>query len=260
MILTSSDRTTTATCTVDSNGKVEWEGTEVSSEETQKIALVKVNDESSAKNATVGEEVKIGNEHFFFFFSDDTTLTLLAKYNLATTPNESTGKYEQLNANFGITACRFSNNNYWSSDWVSETKINLNIWDVPEEKTMPDTETVSNNAILKSRKYGSDLGIAGKLLTYDEANERDTINCLFQTSVMQIILYGKYQGDSRVGGETGNGMLLFWLGSTYESSVYHVYYQDGDDGMGRGIASSGVSGLSRYGVRPVLEISKDKIE
>lgn len=72
---------------INSSGGLEWSnGTET------KVALIKVSDGSSAIDATVGEKVAIGDEHFFVIKSDDTTLTLLAKYNLEPEPNEATGK------------------------------------------------------------------------------------------------------------------------------------------------------------------------
>ena len=103
---------------INSSGGLEWSnGTET------KVALIKVSDSYSGKDATVREEVAIGDEHFYVIKADDTTLTLLAKYNLTTTPNESTGKYEQLNADKEDTGCTFSGNAYWSDDWSTYYSI-----------------------------------------------------------------------------------------------------------------------------------------
>ena len=176
---------------INASGGLDWSnGTEI------KVALIKVSDSSSAKDASVGEEVKVGDEHFYVINTDENMLTLLAKYNLATTPNETTGKYEQLNANKDLTACAFANSNYWSENWESGTSINFNTYEETYHTEIPNTET--NNAILKVRKYGRDLGVTGRLLTVNEANTRNTTNCLFKTSAMQTILYGKYTETDKV--------------------------------------------------------------
>ena len=198
------------------------------------------------KEITVGSEVTIGDEHFYVIKKEGTTVTLISKYNLATSTN-SEGKYYQQNADYGITSRGFSRSNYWSDDWKAASgtarRINLNTWDAPANKTMPSTETLGNNAVLKARKYGQDLGGTGRLLTYEEANTSDSVNCLFgmtSSDPLRTVLYGRYTGDDKVGGSSGNGYLMYWLASTYETwngSVWYVY------GNGSSL-SSGSSGSS----------------
>ncbi|MBQ1392801.1 MAG: hypothetical protein IIY81_04550 [Lachnospiraceae bacterium] len=223
------------------------------------VSVTIVNDANSNNKADVGEEVAIGNEHFYVIkkYTENSVnkVTLLAKYNLATTPNSTTGKYEQQNANNGTTACAFSNSNYWSADWVSGTRINLNTWETTYSKTMPNTETTSNNAIKRARKYGQDLvGVEGRLLTYDEANTSDTTNCLFQTSAMQTILYGSYSGTDAVKTDC---CLVYWLGSADENSSTGVWIVNG---YGSYLDLNSYSSSCGGGVRPVLEVSESLIQ
>ena len=215
---------------------------------------------------TVGSEVTIGDEHFYVIkkYTENNVdkVTLISKYNLATTTN-SEGKYYQQNANYETTAFRFSYSYYWEADWnaasVSGRLMNLNNWDAPVNKTMPNTETLSNNALLRARKYGQDLGGTGKLLTYEEANTSDSTNCLFKTSAMKRILYGRYTVDDKVGGSYGNGYLYYWLASSYSASSYRDYVWEvrgGDQGLG----SSKYDNSNKSGVRPVIEISESLIQ
>ena len=213
-----------------------------------------------AKEVTVGSEVTIGDEHFYVIKKEGTTLTLISKYNLATSTNSS-GKYYQQNANNSTTSFSFSNAVYWSADWnaASETarRINLNTWDAPANKTMPATETLSNNALLRARRYGEDLGGTGRLLTYDEANTSDSTNCLFKTSAMQTILYGKYTGDDKVGGSSGNGYLYYWLASSSEYNYDRVWYVDS---INSSLVFKDYYNSRILGVRPVIEISESLIQ
>ena len=216
---------------INASGGLDWSnGTEI------KVALIKVSDSSSAKDASVGEEVKVGDEHFYVINTDENMLTLLAKYNLATTPN-------------GTTACAFSNSNYWASDWVSGTEMDLNTYEETYDTEMPNTETVGNNAMLRARKYGNDLGATGRLLADEEANSLE--------NSMSTIIYGRYTGGDKVGGSSGNGYLYYWLGSVvnYDSDIVCIAF-----GIGGFADTCGYSVSTKCSVRPVLEISKDKIE
>ena len=249
-----SDNSTNVTATIGDDGKVSWSAIDYADStsgggSTTGVNITKVGDGSVA-SATAGEEVTIGTEHFYVIANDSTTLTLLAKYNLATTPNSTTGKYEQQNANYETTACAFSSTNYWLDTWNSksttaEKRLNLNI-----EPTIPtegdNAQSVSNNAILRAREYGRNLGVTGRLLTYDEAN---TLK-----STMSTIIYGKYTGDEKVGTD---GWLLYWLGSASGNSSAFVWYVSGDNS---GLISNSCSGSSSTGVRPVLEVLKSQIQ
>ena len=213
----------------------------------------------------LGSEVTIGDEHFYVIkkYTENSVdkVTLISKYNLATEADETTGKYYQQNADYSTTAFRFSNSNYWLADWKAASgtarRINLNTWDAPANKTMPAEEDLSNNALLRARKYGQDLGGIGRLLTYDEANTGDSTNGLFKTSAMQTILYGKYTGDDKVGGSSGDGFLFFWLASSYEGSEMSIKRVFGGNGT---ISEAFYNYSSKIGVRPVIEIDESTIE
>ena len=212
------------------------------------------------KNA-IGSEVTIGDEHFYIIkkYTENNVdkVTLISKYNLATEADETTGKYYQQNADYGTTAFRFSNSNYWSSEWVSGTRINLNTYETTYNTTMPAEEDLSNNALLRARKYGQDLGGTGRLLTYDEANTNDSTNCLFKTSKMETILYGRYTGDDQVGGSSGNGYLYYWLASSYEDYNNCVWYVWGSSGYLRGVDYDN-TGI--FGIRPVIEVDESVVQ
>ena len=61
----------------------------------------------------------------------------------------------------------------------------------------------------------------------------------------------------KYGGNLGNGCLLWWLAETESYSDTLVCVIDGEDTM---LDSNNYTTTVHYGVRPVLEISKDRIE
>ena len=216
----------------------------------------------------LGSEVRIGNERFHIIKRDISThkLTLIAKYNLKTVPNATTGKYEQDGTvNYGDTACAFSSTNYWSLNWVEGTRINLNIYETTYNITIPASETNLNNAVLKARKYAADLGISatGRLLTYEEADISDTANCLFNSLDLQTILYGRYTDDDKVGGLSGNGYLSYWLASSDERDNISVWRLKGNYRTLNGsleLRDPSFNNSGYDGVRPVIEVLESAIE
>jgi len=178
---------------------------------------------------TVGEEVTIGNEHFFVIEDDAEKVTLLAKYNLN---QEGTA---QLNSTFTETACAFSSTNYWS-DTDESYPIDLNDLD---KYPIPEGET----SIIKiAEEYGTTIGIQdsiGRLMRQDEAETLLTNH--------EGIIYGTSINAT-------DGYLYFWLGSASSATFVSMV-----SGMASNVASLNF-GLNRvYGVRPVLEISKSAI-
>ena len=172
---------------------------------------------------TIGEEVTIGEEHFFVIADDTEKVTLLAKYNLNT---EGTA---QSNAAYSETACAFSSTNYWSTiEGITYT------YDLNDTPTSADTD-----AIAKARAYGAARGGTGRLMTYEEAEELVTS--------YEGIIYGTNINAT-------DGYLFYWLGSAYDTdSVWSV--SGGAGRLGDYYFGSG----NPYGVRPVVEISKSNM-
>ena len=167
-------------------------------------------------------------EEFTVIKKEGTTLTLLAKYNLATTKDATTGKWKQLTAAGGN--CAFSSTNYWS--WTSGTKTDLNNEPLPD--TEPNKQDETNNAVARARAYAGYFGATGRLLSWGEVESTETQTYLFNGHATVI------------GDEYGN----FWLGSSGEDFDYYVY-----NVYSGGVYSSSFSVTYRCGVRPVLIVS-----
>jgi len=175
------------------------------------------------ENYTVGEEVTIGDEHFFVIDNTAEKVTLLAKYNLN---KEGTA---QLNATHSETACDFSNASYWTSE--TEYPLDLNTYTIPE-----------GSVITKAKEYGETIGGDGRLMRRDEAETLVTTypGIIYGTSI-----------------EAYDGYLFYWTGSASSSSTVSIV--NGSD-FGGCIATNGTTdSKSLFGVRPVIEISKSDI-
>lgn len=120
----------------------------------QKVAIT-----PTKETYTVGEEVTIGDEHFYVIADDTEKVTLLAKYNLNTV-----GTAQSNATTFSETACEFSSTNYWSTIEGITYPYDLN--DTP---TSADTD-----AIEKARTYGTNIGGKGRLLTREETETLTT--------------------------------------------------------------------------------------
>ena len=122
----------------------------------------------------------------------------------------------------------FSSTNYWSSIEGITYPYNLN-----------NTATSANtDAIAIAKAYGTAKGGEGRLMTYEEANELKTTN--------STMIYGT---------NTTAGYLKFWLGSAGNAlCVWYVY------GSVSTLNNDGFGDTGNFGVRPVIEISKDLIK
>ena len=192
---------------------------------------------------SIGQEVTVGGESFYVLENSgasQSTVTLLAKYNLSNTANEL-GHYMQLeNASYEDTKSTFSNSNYWVSDWISGTKLDLNNYSVPV------TENIESSAILKAQDYASAVGATdGRLLTFEEA---DTL----KTSYGNMI----WGNANRQGEGSSNYYLFYWLGSSNDSNNNGVLMVEGSaEGTDWGFCDVG----SYNGVRPVITVSKNNV-
>ena len=175
---------------------------------------------------TVGEEVTIGNEHFFVIADDTEKVTLLAKYclNLAGTA--------QLNGTNNETNYAFSSEPYWEADGMEGLDLN--------EYRVPDGVT---SVITTAKEYGLTVTgnkTEGRLLRKDEANA-------LKAECLGIICGNSY--------DAVDGFLNYWLGTVQGNAT--LGYKNIYNLLG---AASGIIQMDQYsmnwGVRPVLEISK----
>ena len=162
-----------------------------------------------------GDEVAIGDEHFFVLSDTGTKLKLLAKFCLSKTENKQLTE-SAVTSDFGRS---FSSTNYWSSDFTS------NPFDLQgtylENHPLTNVETDANNAIKKAQSYGESLGGTGRLMTYEEA---DTIHNGTDT-LMQSILWGWYNYPYN-----NTNPFSWFLGSAF--STNNVYIIGNYTGMG----------------------------
>lgn len=178
--------------------------------------------ESTSKSYNIGDSVTIGSEEFFVISDKGTTVELLAKYvlNSAATAQENKD-----------TDCAFSTDNYWKNETLpsSSPYFNLNTYQAVQNDT--------GSAVYKANSYAKSLGAtSGRLLTYEEANS-------LKDSYSDIIFV------------TYGASKFYWLGSAY--STNYVWLVLGDDSD---LYSFYFSTANSYGVRPVIEISKDLIK
>ena len=170
----------------------------------------------------VGDQVTVGGENFYVI---KTSSASEEKVTLLAEKNIDTTTMKQSDSSNIIA---FSSTNYWSSIEGKTYPYNLN-----------NTATSANtDAIAIAKAYGTAKGGEGRLMTYEEANELKTTN--------STMIYGT---------NTTAGYLNYWLGSAY--STDSVWFVRGDDGSLHGSTFSYTNG---YGVRPVVEISKDLIK
>lgn len=178
--------------------------------------------ESTSKSYNIGDSVTIGSEEFFVISDKGTTVELLAKYvlNSAATAQENKD-----------TDCAFSTDNYWKNETLpsSSPYFNLNTYQAVQNDT--------GSAVYKANSYAKSLGAtSGRLLTYEEANS-------LKDSYSDIIFV------------TYGASKLYWLGSAIDTDFVW-----GVDGRSSYLGSSNFSYASLFGVRPVIEISKDLIK
>ncbi len=179
----------------------------------------------------VGDEVTIGGENFYVIADSDATqekVTLLAKYNLN---KEGT---VQLNATMLETACVFSNTQYWPRmEDLPEGLVqsfNLNEYPIPEGVT---------SVITTAKTYGASKGGTGRLMTEEEAR----------------ILITNYEGiiyGTNI--DAIDGYLNYYL-SIADSEGINIVIEGWDPGIDAGAWDTD----EYWGVRPVVEISKNRI-
>ena len=184
---------------------------------------------------SIGDEVTVKGESFFVIEESDETedkVVLLAKDCIAEN-------------------VAFSSENYWGSGTgynIVEPEPSLD--SVTGKLTLPESHIAAKLAF----DYGVELGGTGRLLTYNEAN-----NLVNMNSYIENIVYGKY--------EESDG-LRYWLASPYSNDSVYILNGKGYDMSGywgsngyfKNAKYSTVLSLSDFGVRPVIEISKDSVE
>ena len=116
-----------------------------------------------------GDEVTFKGENFFVISDNGTKVILLAKYCLLRDASAQTDKEATYDgtgtAGYGRT---FSSTNYWNGkSGISYTNNVCELQTTERLALIPSTDTVANNAILAAQKYGTDRGVAGRLMTKD---------------------------------------------------------------------------------------------
>ena len=201
---------------------------------------------------TLGQEVKVGNEHFYVIQDNDTTeattIRLLAKYCLNTAATA-----QEPNVSPTTTQCNFSGDNYWRSTWSAGAPTDLN--DYPN---VPATETTSNNVIKKAQAYASSLGATkGELLTLEEAQGFLAPLTPGQPGYANPTMAHIIIGYANVwDGSNNNGSLNYWLGTAFVSNDYQVFVVEGWNGR---IYFFDYNSSSNTGVRPVITINKSLV-
>ena len=148
---------------------------------------------------SIGEEVTIGEEHFFVIEESGTSkenVTLLAKYNLN---EERTAQLTQSSSSWSAGITSFSSTNYWSDK--TQYPLDLNEIEVPEGVT---------SIITIAKTYGANLGGEGRLIKKEETD--------ILVTNYEDIMYGPY---------TSSGRILFWTSSAVDSeNVWGLNYRN----------------------------------
>ena len=168
----------------------------------------------------VGDKVMVGGENFYVIKASSASEE---KVTLLAEKNIDTTTMVQSDS---ANTIAFSSTNYWKNIEGITYPYNLN-----------NTATLANTgAIAIAKAYGTAKGGEGRLMTYEEANELKNTN--------SAMIY-----------ETNTTLLKYWLGSAYGTNYVWVVY-----GVNHDVGHGSFSDTSYYGVRPVIEISKDLIK
>ena len=171
----------------------------------------------------VGDQVTVGGENFYVIKASSASeekVTLLAEKNIDTTTMAQSDSANTI---------AFSSTNYWSSIEGITYPYNLN-----------NTATSANtDAIAIAKVYGTAKGGEGRLMTVDEV----------------VALGGDRENSTTENCPSWINSSGFWLGSADSSNNVRFVY-----GHFSFLRNASFSVSNRYGVRPVIEISKDLIK
>ena len=177
---------------------------------------------TSEGELAIGSTVKhiATNEEFYVIGFDGETVKLLAKDCINTKDLVQTSNPDN------VVFCEDSVAGYWGTGTTP--------YDV-EEKTQPIP--TSHTAAYAADRYGAKLGVTGRLMLHNEAEELEARN--------SDILYGK-NGKS-------SGELNYWLGSAV--NIESLFFVRGEEGR----FESAEFFKNDFCVRPVIEILSSKI-
>ena len=174
----------------------------------------------------MGDTVTIGTESFYVIeTSNETqeTVVLLAKERI------NTSTYKQ---SASASSISFSSTNYWASEFTSS----------PYDLVEIGEPSADHYAAYHAYKYAKtiDPNATGRLMTYLEARTiRDTSDSL------RNVIFGT---------ESTSGRVNYWLGSANDSKQLNIV-----DGGGKVLSTSSYHYDTFCGVRPVVIISKDRL-
>lgn len=193
---------------------------------------------STVAQFEVGDEVKIGNEHFFVIedcVAGQNTVKLIAKYNLN---QEGT---HQVNVANRETACKLASVNHWTGLLDNGNG----------EVDLTDTGAVEGDAIYKAKNYAVSLGGRGRLLTSSEFRYLDNE---YHDGLMHKLIRG-------MGYDAVDDSICFWLGTMTVSSangnVSYMFWRLGNGTYSKPSMEPNSDWIREDypGVRPVVEIS-----
>ena len=196
---------------------------------------------------SIGQEVQVSNgstyENFYVIGESKDTLTLLSKFNI----NISTKVQYTASTNYSTYKTVFSTSAYWSCPNTTNSYCYES-----DGTTYYNLNNVTNDAataINAAKNYGNKLGGTGRLLTREELGRLVTLpsttGTMTGTTEMLKIINGAYANQK---------YIYYWLGSAYGGSA--VWFVDANNSK---LDYYGYTSGTYVGVRPVIEISKDKI-
>ena len=195
---------------------------------------------------TIGSEVSIGDEHFYIISSNSDSLVMLTKYNLFV-GNECTSTSSSSCTDYGTSATglqnsemlgyvsgqsvrkgtmMFSSSKYWSSSSYPKYVYN-------------SSSTVYNH-VQNYKTYLESQGLVIQEARLIKVEELETLKCSMSDC-------------SCADAPSWVDMTSYWTGAAYSSSYMWYVVSDG----GFNYYSNTIS--NRYGVRPVIVISKSEI-
>jgi hypothetical protein len=190
------------------------------------------NSQTQFKTYEIGDEVTYEGESFYVLYDggeSSSSVTLISKYNLNL---EGT---EQSNTTYSNVSRAFSATNYWK-----------NIENISYPYDLADVETDDETCVINIAKKYAKLknAISGRLLTYAESQalvEQSNTNTKVNTMLW--------------GGAASDGALCYWTSTVYDENI--VLYVFGGPTVNNYHYKYNESVY--YGVRPVLEVYKYKV-
>ena len=198
---------------------------------------------------SVGDEIAIGDEHFYVVSSDEDKTVLLSKYNLNVGNHPAEGKigiqnenakgYEKSITTGYLGTISFSNNTYW----LDSNNNLINTY---------GKDYIHNNVY--DRSYNSETGNNYSIAYYVENYKNILKETMGLNSLARLLTYDEVQFLINNNQINILKMTTFWLGTAGDSNKIWIVNTDGE------IKYLEYNTNTTRGVRPVIEISTDFLE